>query len=172
MASIYLATNKINVFPSTRRVQTQTTARLMTEEAMVRIINQLIESDGFIISPSAFDLSAPLEFNIQGYYFNIATINDVISNFDSSTEVYAYIVIDTSNQYYYELKGQDINSEYQGLFITDDADWSSQDSDTITYKLKLFERETTSDTWGMAKESFVMFKDMSVDIDVDGGVVN
>lgn len=168
----YLNTSKVKVFPSTRRVQTQTTARLMTEAAMVGIINQLVSSESFIISPQTYSDSAPLEINIKGYYFKINNISDIVSNFSSATDIYAYIVIDTSNEYYHELKGQDINSEYQGLYFDSSDSWSSPDANTETYKLKLFERGSTSDDWTMSKSSFIMFADINSDIDIDGGVVS
>jgi len=80
MASTYIASNNVNVFPSTRRTYTQEfSARLMTESAISRIVNNLVEVDGFIISntvPATAD--DVFEFNIYGYYFQVKNINSVI----------------------------------------------------------------------------------------------
>ena len=39
----YLASNKIDVFPSTKRGNVQVSARLMSEASMVDIVNRLID---------------------------------------------------------------------------------------------------------------------------------
>jgi len=63
----YLSSDLINVFPSTRRVYTQDfSSKLMTELAISRSINMLMDTDGFVISEN---LGSPFEINIHGYYF-------------------------------------------------------------------------------------------------------
>ena len=63
----YLDSNLINVFPSTRRVYTQEfSPKLMTELAISRSINMLMDTEGFVISESLGEL---FEINIHGYYF-------------------------------------------------------------------------------------------------------
>ncbi|MBO7697146.1 MAG: hypothetical protein J6Y28_04610 [Acholeplasmatales bacterium] len=80
MASTYIASSNVNVFPSTRRTYAQEfSARLMTESAISRIINNLVEVDGFVISNNAPTTADDLfEFNIYGYYFQVKNILSVI----------------------------------------------------------------------------------------------
>ena len=79
MASAYIASDNISVFPSTRRIHSQDfSARLMTESAISRIINNLIDVDGFVISNTAPATAEDIfEFNIYGYYFQVKNILSV-----------------------------------------------------------------------------------------------
>lgn len=95
----YLDSNLINVFPSTRRVYTQEfSPKLMTELAISRSINMLMDTEGFVISESLGEL---FEINIHGYYFQIDNSNNIIALFNPSTTstIFASILIEHSNQY-------------------------------------------------------------------------
>ena len=80
MASTYIASTNVNVFPSTRRTYTQDfSARLMTESAIARLVNKLVEVDGFVISNTVPAAAEDMfEFNIYGYYFQIKNISSII----------------------------------------------------------------------------------------------
>ena len=123
----YLASNKINVFPSTKRGNVQVSARLMSEASMVDIVNRLIDTEGFVITPGSTlnglttaDLSPlvitnPFEFNIFGYYFKVAQVSDIITAGGSGAiNIYAKITTSTIDNYT-ELSGQDVNSSYEGV---------------------------------------------------------
>lgn len=120
----------ITVFPSTK---TQTINKLITENSLTRIINRLINTDGYIITTTLEKLGEdidkdiistkftvndiPLEFSIKGYYFSIDSLTTLLSdselwetNNDSwkNTEhkLFARIFIDKTVQSYPELMGQ------------------------------------------------------------------
>ena len=119
MAEANLNSNLINVFPSTRRTYPQEfSSKLMTEQAIVRIVNTLINKQGFVITKQ-FDVDQPVEFNIFGYYFQVRKGSDIINLFSSQfpppTNIYAYIDIDDYNGYAElevpaELNGQTIEA--------------------------------------------------------------
>lgn len=95
----YLGSDLVNVFPSTRRIYTQDfSPKLMTELAISRAINILMDTDGFVISEN---LGEPFEINIHGYYFQIDNSSNIIALFNASTTttIYASILIEHSNQY-------------------------------------------------------------------------
>lgn len=97
----YLGSDLVNVFPSTRRVYTQDfSPKLMTELAISRAINMLMDTDGFVISEN-LNLTDQFEINIHGYYFQINNYSNITSLFDASitTTIYASILIDKSNAY-------------------------------------------------------------------------
>ena len=126
----YLASNKIQVFPSTKRGSYHPSARLMSEASLVNIVNKLIDTDGFVVTPDEDVITTNssgtitgqvtnkvFEFNIKGYYFKINTLNDLISSFSSDSNIYATVHLNTTDDYV-ELAEQDDNSEYQGLNFT------------------------------------------------------
>lgn len=96
----YLSSDKINVFPSTRRIYSQDfSAKLMTELSIARSINMLMDTEGFVISKN---LGANFQINIHGYYFQIENSSYIISLFSGQTgvtSIYASIIIETSTQY-------------------------------------------------------------------------
>ena len=105
----YLKSKNITVFPSVNRSVGAKGARLFTEYNLVHLINQLTDTDSFIIS-NELDLSNPVfEFNIAGYYFKVDSYVNIISKFDGmpvslGDNIYAEIKIDNNN----ELSGYDI----------------------------------------------------------------
>jgi hypothetical protein len=67
----------------------------MTESAIARLINKLIDYEGFVISDTINNTL--FEVNIYGYYFQIVNLSTFIaSNFSSDSAIYASIIIDPS----------------------------------------------------------------------------
>lgn len=172
MSTGFLATENIFVFPSARRMNKQVSARLVSEASLANIVNKLIETDGFVITPepeegnyvdNGFIPSEPFEFNVHGYYFKAITANDIYKvvfgnsyTFDSPSSnetdsIYANIYLDISTDpNYVELKVQDgqineldENSLFKGVTFSD-TDLTKESSSPADYSLKLFEKETFS----------------------------
>lgn len=120
------------VFPSTK---TQTLNKLITENSITRLINRLLDVDGYVISSEFYKdafpslvqngtvpqdylplsstiLSCDLEFCIRGYYFNLGKMQNWVNRMRSenmeSLQAVIYISDDTE---YPELYGQDV---YEG----------------------------------------------------------
>ena len=116
----------ITVFPSTK---TQTINKLITENSLTRLINRLIDVDGYVITnelektldnpittdvaiSSYLDNNLPFEFSIHGYYLAVDSLSDILSsvNWNPSGEteqyIYARIFIDKTASRYPELCGQ------------------------------------------------------------------
>ena len=82
------------VFPSTKM---ESVNKLITEGSLTRLINKLIDTDSYIIPPDSADLSNytntdygtmieventksdNIEFLLHGYYFNMGTINNLVT---------------------------------------------------------------------------------------------
>ena len=138
-----ISSDLINSFPSTKRASVN---KLMTENSVTRLINRLVDVDGFVITtgledvdfkqdidPSAW-LNKDFEFVIRGYYFSIAkgsygnglsTLLHEINFNPSDTEehwVTATIFIDNSDKDFPELWGQeDEDDKYLAItFSIDD----------------------------------------------------
>ena len=173
----YVASSNVNIFPSTRRVYPQDfSARLMTESSIARIINKLIDKEGFIISSELNDTS--FEFNIFGYYFQIKNFVSYLgTNFSSSLNIYASIFIDTTSTPFTELyvpQESGDPSNFQGLAITTDGIISDPLSNKITKTLYLLTRSDTSSNWQIVQNSRIKFDSTTVGLDlsvIDGGVI-
>lgn len=118
------------IFPSTK---TATINKLITENSITRLLNRLIDVDGYIISSElSVDVSnqynyveidndllrSSLEVCIRGYYFNLGTyesiiqaINNIYSDIEVGDVFQISIFIDETNPNYPELYGQDTFSE-------------------------------------------------------------
>lgn len=121
MAIKYLPEESIySAFPTTK---TTTINKLFTENSITRLINKLIDTDKYILTPDNSEVfltdkdgdllisnytETPFEFVIHGYYFEISNLNDILSMFstDTSKAIWARIVIDTQVEGYPELLGQ------------------------------------------------------------------
>lgn len=170
----------ILVFPSTKRGNYQLTARLMTEQYMVNIINELVETDAFVITKNTSEgnigVDNKFEFNIHGYYFNVASVSDILNGSSATESIYANIVVDSVDNYI-ELVGQDTggaSSVYMGVTFTDDApdDTALSGASQTRYSLKILEKDGTS--WKVPESSFVKFSSDSIlgaISSVDGGQV-
>lgn len=182
----YVQSSQINVFPSTRRTTYQSDSRLLTEKALVGIINQLVDKDAFVITPkSEVEASSPFEFNIKGYYFKVPQLNYITNLFaadNQSLYIYASITLDTGNGYT-ELLGQDdtmgsssanATSYYRGVNFTASAT-DTPPSGTNVYSLKILERTLSGSsftTWFCPETSFYKFESKSLDFNVDGGIIS
>lgn len=108
----YLESANVEVFPIAKERNPNFGSRLFTEHNVSNLIRQLMNpnSNGFIISSSQDEKGNwTIEFNLLGYYFKIKGINTELINsingsFTSVTGVYAYVIIDETNN---EIKGQD-----------------------------------------------------------------
>lgn len=184
---MYVQSNQIKVFPSTRRSTYQQSSRLMSEKALVGIVNQLVDKDGFIItSKGEVDTENPLEFNIHGYYFHIPKLSYITNLFSTdivNTYIYATITLDDGNDFV-ELLGQDDTSGstsdtaisyYKGVNFT----ISSSDlgpSGVNVYSLRILERTISSSgspsNWFCPENSFYKYIGTSIDFKVDGGIIS
>lgn len=139
MSVYYPASDSIEVFPTTKRGDTQKSARLITEQSFVSIVNRLLDIKSFVItrqfSYSKVDKrkfliknASSLEFNICGYYFKLTDTTKMINNFidfiyynDNAvikgTSIYANIHTFMTGDYE-ELYGTDNNGTYDGLVLT------------------------------------------------------
>ena len=145
--SYKLNTDNINSFPSTKRASVN---KLMTENSVTRLINRLVDVDGFVITTGLTDVDftqdlsidvwhnnlADFEFVIRGYYFSISRGNSISGldylltatqfNFSDEEEhtLFAGIFIDKTYPEFPELYGQeDIQGEYQAIiFYTSDEE--------------------------------------------------
>lgn len=162
----YLNSDKIKIFPSAKRGVTKPYSRLTTEESFVRIINKLIDTDGFVIGIE----NTQLDFNIHGYYISV-DMPSLIELFSTSTDIYAKIQLTVVGDNK-ELAGVDDASdeEYKGVVFSD-SPTSPMPSDT--YELKVLTRASSADSWSIPPESYFKFNDASFNfsIIVDGGTI-
>lgn len=180
----YVQSNQIKVFPSTRRTVDRHDSRLMTERALVGIINQLVDKDAFIVTPKdEVDTSRPFEFNIHGYYFYVPQLSYITNLFASDTTnsyIYASILLDTGNEFT-ELLGQDDtmgSSDSNAISYYKGVDFSISSSDTgpsgtNIYSLRILERNTSGSSlnWTCPENSFYKFEGNSLDFNIDGGII-
>ena len=105
----YVISENISVYPSARRGATSLESRLVTESALVNIINKLIDSDGFVITKT-FDPDKVFEFNIHGYYFKLVTgavLTSMFEDASNNSTIYGIIHLAKISGSAYELSGQD-----------------------------------------------------------------
>ena len=186
----YLKSKNVTVFPSVNRSVGAKGARLFTEYNLVHLINQLTDTDSFIIS-NELDLSNPVfEFNIAGYYFKVDSYVNIISKFDGmpvslGDNIYAEIKIDNNN----ELSGYDIIDEtivssdvderkiYNGVDFYKTSSVSNVvlkeiDGDYTIYRLPLFtfmKIDKPNPDWQIEQRSKIKFTASSILV-IDGGV--
>lgn len=188
----YLPTENIFVFPSTRRMNKQVSARLVSEASLANIVNKLIETDGFVITPEpetgeyinqGFVPTDPFEFNVHGYYFKASSAQDIINSVSGIgvTSIYANIYLDVSTDpNYVELKASDSqinelddNDYFKGLTFSSD-NLSEAASNPADYSLLLFRKEilsgTSTEGWVVPPESRLKFVYMLA-MGVDGGEI-
>lgn len=175
-----LSTANVDVFPSARRVRTQASARLFSESSFVNIVNKLIDTGGYVITPETDDNTATyigfkpsekFDFNIFGYYFTVEKASDITSLAGSSDlNIYASIVLDVDGNFA-ELTGQDDNGVYEGLIFTS-TEPSNADVGEYqqVHSLLLFQRASTSTAWYIPSASRVKFT-YGFPSGVDGGIL-
>lgn len=128
--------NTVEIFPSTK---TKTMNKLITENSLTRLLNRLMDVDGYIISSEiSTDISndydyvtvdstftnTNLEICIRGYYFNLGKFPNVINTIRTSLSptdgqtITACIFIDKSNPDFPELYGQDTFTPADDITVT------------------------------------------------------
>lgn len=180
----YIKTNDIAVFPSTRRMNVQPSARLASEQSFANQIGKLIETSGFVITPengteAGYDPDEPFEFNIHGYFFWVKTASEITSNFSTEDSIYGNIRLDVQDNYA-ELKSIDATispggkSVYQGLELSfeDLTLLPADDPNKADYSLKLFEKivDGVNTYWAVPIESRLKFV-YTIALGVDGGEI-
>ena len=183
MADNYVLSDSVYVFPSTRRATKQLSARLFSESNVTGLLNNFVDTEGYVITHYSTDGSVPnqpelpFEFNIYGYYFKIKHATDILNQFTPASngdKIYAYITLDKTDTYY-ELQGQDVTSnnisQYQGVKFTSDDPETLNDYDPETYKkLLIFQY---NNKWFVPENSTIRFvSGFAFDIkDIDGGEI-
>lgn len=186
----HIKTPDIFVFPSTRRMNKQVSARLMSEASLASIVNKLIETSGFVITPEpesgqyaeqGFDPTLPFEFNVYGYFFRVETAQKILDLFSSGdTTIYANIFLDkTTDPNYTELSGvdgplsgSDDTEVYKGLTLSTD-DLTQLSTGAADYSLCLFQKDTLSGGgtgWVVPLDSRLKFY-YTFALGVDGGEI-
>ena len=161
--SNYLASEIISVYPSARRGITKPESRLVTESALVGIVNKLIDKTGFVIT-NPFQADRAFEFNIYGYYFKVATGQAITSLFPSAatnSTIYGVIHLDSLDPSVVELAGQDEDNVYTGIDFTLTEPSSG-------YWVALLQKGSSG--WVVPENS--TFKFDFPDVDIDGGVIS
>ena len=156
--SSYLASNKIDVFPSTHRAGYETTARLITEANLINLINQLLDRESFIITNEEnFSTATDLEFNIHGYYFkaNKAALL-ALDAFPSANDIIEASITLSSSGDYTTLSGSDESSEYKGLAFNIVS--QATDDTSTTFYLPIVKYENNS--WKLLTSNYKL---------IDGG---
>lgn len=164
--------NKILVFPTTTRTDDYSKrARLMSEMSLTGLINQLTDTDSFVISQS-YSASDVFKFNIHGYYFELSAgaLTSVLQTVSASQSLYAHIEL-TSSSGYVELYGQDSAGSYSGLVLNNAEAYTPVVTGNTVYTLKILSKDARS-VISVPKTSLIRFEQDRVDIDeIDGGEI-
>lgn len=93
-----IASKQIKVFPFAKyRNTVDLGSRLFYENNISRLIYQLVDTDGYVMSGAVNTsgiLTEALKINIHGYYFEIASGQSLIPNDETDTgKIYAYIKV-------------------------------------------------------------------------------
>lgn len=141
-----IASNDITVFPLSFDRESDSSARLLSETNLRKLVKGYFNTDSFIVSNSLPDSdSYPFEFILKGYYFSIKNIKSLIemayklSNKVSTKEgTIAYVSIEIENINKYEtLKGseelqQETETSTSSLeYVTDIINITFSDSEEL-----------------------------------------
>lgn len=85
----YTASGNISVFPCGNRQGQDIQARLNTEYNLVSIINKLVDMKSFCVTSSVSDKGQFL-FNVGGYLFSVANVDDLKDKLNDSGKSYLY----------------------------------------------------------------------------------
>jgi len=93
-----ISSDKIKVFPFAKyRNTVDLGSRLFYENNISRIIYQLVDTDGYVISGAVNTngiLTEALKINLHGYYFEIASGQSLVPTDETDTgKIYAYIKV-------------------------------------------------------------------------------
>ena len=139
---MYLDSSNVKVFPFARfREQKDIASRLFYEENISRLIRQVVDTEGFVVSGGITSTGVTsqdgLAINIHGYYFYIEKETSIVPN-ESSTTCYASIKL-TSGGAVSELMGQDNDEgKFDALNFTD-----TPPEDANVFYIKLAEKTTS-----------------------------
>lgn len=174
-----IASNLIEVFPSTKRTaEYQKSARQLSEKNLVSIINKLIDTDAFVITSAGTiaNTSIGIEFNMHGYYFKVSSIQSIIDATSNPDSIYANIIIESDDDGYTELSGQDTvatPSMYNGIsFTANSAADTALKATQQRFSLLLLRKNGSN--WEIPVESTVKFlgsRIFGAIAKVDGGEV-
>lgn len=141
MAGKYIESEKIDVFPFAKYRPDHLNNRLFYENNLTRLIRQLVDTEGFIISGGIDEkgkTTSVFEINIHGYYFRIEGGTELVdsSSTDSTltgSSLYACIQLDDNM----ELKGQvNEQDQFTALYFTTDTPSST----TNLFSIKIAEK--------------------------------
>lgn len=143
MAEKYIESQKIEVFPFAKYRKDHLNNRLFYENNLTRLIRQLVDTEGFIISggidKTGKTTSQGLEINIHGYYFQINEGTELVDSISIGSSLYACIQLDDNM----ELDGQDNDkNQFTGLYFTTEAPSSSTSN---LFYIKIAEK--VQDNW-------------------------
>lgn len=167
MATYNIASDNISVYPSSRRGAQKPESRLLTESALVSIVNKLIDTDGFVITRT-LDLQQIFEFNIHGYYFKVDPASSLTALFpDAEVDdvIYGIIKMVKLSENIVELDGQDEDGSYTGVQFS-----LTPTSDLDSYQLALLVKNNAG--WSIVEDSkFKFAASSSQSSNVDGGEI-
>ena len=157
--------SSISVFPCANRGQEYDLySRLTSEYNLTNIINQLVDTDGFVISYE-INGKGTLSFNIHGYFFNVTDVNSIINGLttEATTEdttvenIYGVITLRTvSNWTELGKVGAEIVDEDSSFTGIDFVASKPVDVSANTYYLHLLAKN--GETWEVPQESKVKFR--------------
>lgn len=107
----YISSSNITVFPCANRGGSYNMySRMTSEYNLTNIVNQLLDVDSFVITPSLSDQSE-ISFNIHGYYFTVSDYTNITSleGLQSAKDIYACIVVNTETSQQSNLQYQELN---------------------------------------------------------------
>ena len=99
MAAYNTNSENIYVFPVANRPKYDPAGRLTTEYNLTSILNRLLDKKSFVVTQKDNNInieSGEFEFNINGYFFHIVDISDIIENFSSYNEIGVIIDVKTN----------------------------------------------------------------------------
>lgn len=163
-----LQSDNISIFPAARRYDKAKESRLFKEKSVITLINNLIDSDGFVIT-STIASEGQFQFNVYGYYICINNLSNLTSSFADKDNIYAVLDIDNADNNYPELLGDngligDNQPQYKGISFVDTV----PTGENIHY-LKILEKK--DDSWEIPTDSKIKFNANSINIKINGGEI-
>ncbi len=158
---MYLKAQSVDVFPISRARSTNPTARLISEEHLLNLVRSICDTDSFVVTKDFIE-SNDLEFMIHGYYFKILGNSIPLDQF--SSEIWATIYLDTSDNNYVTLFGSDSDEAdpaartFNGLNLTSEIP-TSNDGRT-SHTLLLLKKDANN--WIVPDESRLKFDAESI----------
>lgn len=191
--SYNINSRNIHVFPLAKNRIDDRSARLFYEDNIANIVRQVIDTEGFIISPSdgkldlkaqsvdttgntvkyLFKLKGDFEFNLHGYYFSISKDSIIcevefrsdISDDSLIADVYAYITIKDG-----EIQGQDLDDVYTGLNVVRSSSEIPEDSSASLSLFKIYASTDPSSNrvfrYEIPDSSYLRISNQAVDINI------